>query len=182
MGTTERTTSITTPWKAFALVLAIATIATTTIYLTTRPNASGSAPERRPLPTEQLETPQEGLIEVREVLNEAYAFADAQLATSVLVPDSPASRRVVKGIRRLKVRNLSFQRDITSLQVEVVQVSAERATLREELISDGLIVDADGNVVGTERRPERQVVLWELRWVDQNWLLFDSTITAAEQV
>jgi hypothetical protein len=183
VGTTERATSIITPWKAFALVLTLATIATTTIYLTTRPTASpSSAPEKNRLPIDHLVTPEKGLSEVRGVLDDAYASADVQLAMTVLVPNSPALRRVSKGIRRLEVRGLSFQRDITSLDVEVVQETSGSATLREELISDGKIVDADGNEVGATRRPERQVVVWELRWVDQGWLLFDSTITAAEPI
>lgn len=187
MGTTERSTNIATPWKAFALVLTIATIATTAIYLATRPTSaqSQSPPPSGAPSSPRLLTEAEVVAVVRDLqglIYEAYEDRRPDSVSLAALPGSPYAVDIVGEIRSLIRNDLTIEVREEIRSVEAADVTEERVTARGVLLSDAIVRDAKGREVSKERSPELQEVEWLLTLTSAGWRIEEVSILSVEKI
>jgi hypothetical protein len=184
VGTTERAKSITTPWKAFALVLTLATIATTTIYLTTRPTASQSE-SPNPAPNSARERTAVLLEEVAALTNlrfAAYESKDLEALDSFLTAESPLRPIVSQEISNLIDRGVDVDIDFEVLDISLISVSTDKATVRQEIEQSVVARNQDGEKVDRRAGSSVRTIRWTLRWTNAGWRFHNSRLLSDRRV
>lgn len=177
MGTTERSTNIATPWKAFALVLTVAAIATTTIYFLTSPG-SEVASSNDPAGQSELRTAsaEEAFLRLDQLRERAYENRDTSLIDDFLAINSPLRERARKEIERLRQDDVLVEIDSTQKSLEVVLAGRRRATIEQVVTQRVRFVSEEGEDVTDESTTSTRTIRWDLVYQGSDWRIFDSEL------
>ncbi len=172
MGTTEPSKITTSPWKAFALVLAFAAAAITTIYLTTRPTESL---EPRPAPEE---TVQEAFARLDRLRERAYETRDISLLDDFLAANSPLRERAREEIGRMRRDQVYVQISSEQQSLAVTESGDRVATLEQVVIQELRFINEEGEDVTSEGEVSERTIVWELIFEGGRWLINDSNLVS----
>ena len=168
------------PVKAFIVLVGVVGAIVAVALLTRQTDATSA-----PAPTTSIASPDYSLTnaealarfkELDQLRLEALRTRNEGALAVVVVPASPASRRLSKSITTLRKANvLDRTREVTT-SVSVVTNSSSAIRLRQEVTIHSKFVDESGKNVTSGRPTERQVIDWELRRVGSTWLIADGTV------
>jgi hypothetical protein len=201
LGTTERATPSTTPdrspaptspktfaltpLKAFALVLALAAIAATTIYLTrptpTSTDASGNTPSvaaDESVSREAIATTAKSL---QTLVFRAYEERDVGLLRQAAEPESDFFEVASQEIAQLLRRDLQIDYRFEFLSFETTDVEGESALVVARVISGGETTDNAGRRVGKPLPRRLQTVEYTLSQTEAGWRIRRALVTSSER-
>ncbi|MDP9066996.1 MAG: hypothetical protein M3N53_01440 [Actinomycetota bacterium] len=181
---------------AFAPLLVFGVLLTFVIalgagILLTRPSGEGAEPARPAASptasaTDHQLTDAEAIARFKELdalRVEAIEGRDRDLVSAAFVSNSPAERRVLKTIRKLRrdsVRMKATRYDV--LRVDVLSNEPRDIRIRQIVVIETRFFDKSGRDVTSTGAVERQTLEWVIQPQAGRWLLYEGTITAARRL
>ena len=143
------------------------------------PSSKPAASQSFPSATVSAPTALEVFEELRKKADRIFRERDFAGMKGVYDPAGPSWHRVIGDLKVMRKAGVTFRSLDRILETRVVEESATRLVVREELISDGRFVYANGKSAPSKRDPQRQVVKWTLKSHGGEFLIFDSIIMSS---
>jgi hypothetical protein len=168
------------PIKAF-LVLGAVVVATIGVIIATRPDppAATQQPNSASVPTEAEAI--QIFNDLHELWLHSYRERDATLLKLYAAPKS--DMRSPDQIQLLRREHVLDKTEFDEHSATVTRIDPRRIEIEQDVtVKPRLVDDRTGEDRTVDAVTERRTVVWELRRYGDQWLIFSSTITAADPI